>query len=206
MPAVPAPDWSNVPLPEDLAEHFPGIDISVGNEYEDWQLEPHTICAIDVEALGATTVLIREFTDEFGDSYTTSATLGFGSSEEATAAIDAINDAYANCVPSDPQGGERVLVFQEPTEVPPASSVLEAAEGRDPVRATSAVSVIVPEDSDIGLISTSDIVQAGDRLTWLVSQFEGQDYNCLPQADPVAGMDQCSGAAAMETVGLRLVA
>ncbi len=205
VPGVPAPDWSHVPLPEDLAEHFPGIDVSVGNEYEDWEVEPHTICAIDVNALGATTVLIREFTNEFGESHTKTTTLAFGSPEEATAAIEMINDAYANCAPSEPQGGEQVLIFQEPTDVSPAPSVLEAAVDWDPVRVTSAVSVIVPEASDIGMISTSDIIQAGNRLTWLVSEFEGQDYNCLPEADPEAGMDQCSGAAAMEAVGLRLV-
>lgn len=205
VPGVPAPDWSNVPAPEDLAEFFPGIEVSIGNQYEQWQVEPHTICTIDVESLDATTVLIREFTDEFGDSYTKTATLGFGSPEQASAAIDRINDAYANCVPSDPEFAGRVLVFQEPTEVPPAPSLVEAAQGWDPVRATSAVSVIVPDGSDIGLISTSDIVQAGNRLTWLVSEFEGMDHNCLPEADPETAMDQCSGAAAMESIGLRLV-
>lgn len=204
VPGVPAPDWGNVPLPEDLAAFFPGIEISIGSEYEQWQVEPHTICAIDVEALGATTVLIREFSDEFGDSHTKTATLGFGSPEEATAAVEAINESYLHCVPSGPDGGT-VMIWQDPVDVDPAPSVVEAAEDRDPVRVTSAVSVIVPVGSDIGMISTSNITQAGDRLTWLVSEFEGMDYNCLPEADPETGMEQCTAVAAMEPVGLRLV-
>lgn len=205
VPGVPAPDWSNVPVPDDLADYFPGIEISVGNEYEDWPAEPHAICAIDVQGLGATTVLIREFSDEFGESHTKTSTLGFESPDQATVAVEQINEAYQHCVPSDPQAGGTVMIWQDPTDVPPADSLLEAAEDRDPVRVTSAVSVIVPDGSDIGMISTSDIIQTGNRLTWLVSEFEGMDHNCLPVADPAIGMEQCGGAAAMEPIGLRLV-
>lgn len=199
-PGTDQPTWDNAPTVEDLPE-VESVSWELADEYEGWGQAALTPC--QAGTIDAETVLVREFSDETGGWAVIGATMGFASADEATAAREAIVDWYVAC---DEHAGEEfdaAELWIEPGEIPVADELADAVGDREPVELTGTTVALLSDDTDTGFITSGTLVQVEDRLTWLVSQHEGMDFNCGLVTDDV--VEQCPEFAVVNDVGLRLI-
>lgn len=199
--ALSQPTWDNVPIVADLPE--PDLmGWEVVDEYEGWGNSALNACRIaDIQA---ETVLIREFRETLmEDGYQAAVTLGFASADEATAARETISEGYLTCEERMGEAFTAAPVFQEPALIPISEELVRAAEPLEPVESTAVVVALIPVDSDVGLISSATITQAGNRLTWMISEGSGMDHNC--SLEPDGFPEQCTEYGLVDGVLLRLV-
>lgn len=195
-PASPTgqPTWDNVPVAEDLP---PTADmwVALGDSELAVDLMP-----CQTEELEGVTVMVRAFEDSTGAWQMTAVTLGFADEATATRAHQQIMGFYDDCAENWDREGE-VLEWIKPGEIPVPEGLSEVVEAAT-IQLSGATVAIVEDGEEEGLISSGTVVQVGDRLTWLISQGMGMDFNCALVADGDVG--QCAEFAVAADLALRL--
>lgn len=194
-PGVDAPSWANVPTLEDIRWDVPaGPNI---DEYEGMGQSAKGLC--DPGSYGdPTTVLVRDFAYEEG-GYITAVVLGYPTDEAASAGYDLLTESAATC--EDQLAG---IPLERPSAEHNTDLPFDPAwVSTTPSRADHFIAMGALPGQDSGLFNISMMVQAGNRVAWLVEVAEGQDYNCSVRADnEVAG--QCRFPEILPDVAARL--
>ncbi len=190
------PTWANVPS---LALVYPygSSMVEVLGEYE--EIGDRQIGLCDPGALGEpTTVLVREFGIQ-GELPTYAIVLGYADEEAASQGYDRIFDAAVGCETQMTEAGWDRTSVAEDTRLPFDPSAVDAT----PARASYFFGMAVKEGEDVGVFNDTMVLQAGERVAWLVTSFEGMDNNCsvLPDDDAM----QCSFARSLPDVTELLV-
>lgn len=201
VPSVTPPGWANVPTADLLldpqvtgevkAEHEPPPGVAIG------------LC--DPGDYGSpSTFLVREL-GLAGDAYPTdvwAVVLGYPSVDAATAGFDTINDAAINCAGQLEDAGLTDARIQDHSDDVVLNPDIVDAE---PVRVGYSFGFgLIPEDAyDTGRWTESTVLQAGERVMWITTTFDGQDFNCSVAPDPDA--QQCLRPAAVPSLLTLLV-
>lgn len=179
-PAVIPPTWDNAPTPEMFSP--PEAPDVIKNQYEGMGQAAKGLC--DSGSYGEpTTILTREMgaaPEEYG-SYLDAVVFGYATAEEATATFDVLKDAALNCEEAMETRANLTDagVHDATAEVPFDATVTDA----EPTRMAYVTYAGLIPDSDSGLFGETLLLQAGERLLWVTTTIEGQDFNCSPDSD-----------------------
>lgn len=181
------PTWDNAPTPEMFSP--PEAPDVIKNQYESMGQAAKGLC--DPGNYGEpTTILTREMgaaPEEYG-SYLDAIVFGYATAEEATATFDVLKDAALNCEEAMETRSNLTDagVHDATSEVPFDAAVIDA----EPTRMAYVTYAGLIPDSDSGLFGETLLLQAGERLLWVTTTIEGQDFNCSPGSDD-PDMMQC---------------
>ena len=179
-PAVIPPTWDNAPTTEMFSP--PEAPDVIKNQYEGMGQAAKGLC--DSGSYGEpTTILTREMgaaPEEYG-SYLDAVVFGYATAEEATATFDVLKDAALNCEEAMETRANLTDagVHDATAEVPFDATVTDA----EPTRMAYVTYAGLIPDSDSGLFGETLLLQAGERLLWVTTTIEGQDFNCSPGSD-----------------------
>ena len=174
------PTWDNAPTPEMFSP--PEAPDVIKNQYEGMGQAAKGLC--DSGSYGEpTTILTREMgaaPEEYG-SYLDAVVFGYATTEEATATFDVLKDAALNCEEAMETRANLTDagVHDATAEVPFDATVTDA----EPTRMAYVTYAGLIPDSDSGLFGETLLLQAGERLLWVTTTIEGQDFNCSPDSD-----------------------
>lgn len=191
-PALPTPpSWANVPTVELMYPYDPSM-VGVLSESEAMGEPAKGLC--DRGEWGSpTTTLVRSFGIE-GELPTYAIVLGYADEAAASEGYEQIHTAAIECETIMTEAGWDRVSSAEDTRLPFDGSTVEA----EPTRAAYFFGMAVMEGEDVGVFNDTLVMQAGERVVWLVSTFEGMDNNCSVLAGDDAG--QCSFAKSMPEV------
>ena len=191
-PALPTPpSWANVPTVELMYPYDPSM-VGVLSESEAMGEPAKGLC--DRGEWGSpTTTLVRSFGIE-GELPTYAIVLGYADEAAASEGYEQIHTAAIECETIMTEAGWDRVSSAEDTRLPFNGSTVEA----EPTRAAYFFGMAVMEGEDVGVFNDTLVMQAGERVVWLVSTFEGMDNNCSVLAGDDAG--QCSFAKSMPEV------
>ena len=192
-PTVPAPPtWANVPTLELMYPYGSSPLVAVLSETETMGETAKGLC--DRGEWGSpTTTLVRSFGIE-GEQPTYAIVLGYADEAAASEGYDQIHTAAVECESIMTEAGWDRVSSAEDTRLPFDGSTVE----EEPTRAAYFFGMAVMEGEDLGVFNDTLVMQAGERVVWLVSTFEGMDNNCSVLANDDAG--QCSFAKSMPEV------
>ncbi len=176
-PAV--PNWDRLPVEEEVSFVEPG-DMGHTEDIEGLP-EDLSICAVDVPSLGPTGTLTRMFTNS-DRIWEAAVLLEFATAEQATAAREAIRNAYFNgCEPSGFKEGPQFLWSDD---IPVDDQARPGEIFADLHRASWATIEGEPNQEQVGGNELAVVVQVGNRLVWLVQHLEGfPEYTCYAVDD-----------------------
>ncbi len=171
------PTWDNVATLEMV---FPELDesyVQVLDEFEGMGQSGKGLC--DPGSFNdPTTALVRMMGPvETADNWETYAiVLGYPDADAAAQGYDLLASATRDCAAQiTSQGMEPGMAeFDE----------LDLAQGditREPTRAAYAIALGSRGGEELGVWNETLLVQAGERVAWLVTTFEGMDHNCVVQ-------------------------
>lgn len=185
--AVTPPTWDNAPTAEMFSP--PEAPDVIKDQYEGMGQAAKGLC--DTGSYGEPTVILTRAMgaapEEYG-SYLDATVFGYPTAEQATATFDLLKDAALNCAEAMETRANLTgpRVHDATAEVPFDATGVEAQPTR---MAYVTYSGLIP-DSDSGLFGETLLLQAGERLLWVTTTIEGQDFNCSPgPGDP--DMTQC---------------
>ncbi len=120
--------------------------------------------------------------------------LGYADEAAASEGYDQIHTAAVECETIMTEAGWDRVSSAEDTRLPFDGSTVE----EEPTRAAYFFGMAVNDGEDVGVFNDTLVMQAGSRVTWLVTSFEGMDNNCsvLPNQDAI----QCPFARSMPEV------
>ncbi|MBB1515531.1 hypothetical protein H5398_06015 [Tessaracoccus sp. MC1679] len=192
-PAVPVPPtWANVPTAALMYPYGSSPLVGVLSESEAMGETAKGLC--DRGEWGSpTTTLVRSFGIE-GELPTYAIVLGYADEAAASEGFDQIHTAAVECESIMTEAGWDRVSSAEDTRLPFDGSTVE----EEPTRAAYFFGMAVMEGEDVGVFNDTLVMQAGERVVWLVSTFEGMDNNCSVLANDDAG--QCSFAKSMPEV------
>ncbi|MHA6524381.1 hypothetical protein [Tessaracoccus sp. G1721] len=192
-PALPMPPtWANVPTAELMYPYGSSPLVAVLSETETMGETAKGLC--DRGEWGSpTTTLVRSFGIE-GEQPTYAIVLGYADEAAASEGYDQIHTAAVECESIMTEAGWDRVSSAEDTRLPFDGSTVE----EEPTRAAYFFGMAVMEGEDLGVFNDTLVMQAGERVVWLVSTFEGMDNNCSVLANDDAG--QCSFAKSMPEV------
>lgn len=135
-----------------------------------------SVCLADATGLaGLTAHLERRFVVENTDDpyYVHVALLQFGSAQQATASINTLIRAYAEC-PGTREG--MIFTSVRDADYPLGDAVARA--GLTPTRGVMFQTMKRDPASDVGTFENVNLLQIGDRVEWIVESLQGMDNNC----------------------------
>lgn len=152
-------------------------DISAGEPYDEWGQVPLGFC-MQQQIAGADPLFIRDFTSPDKEIQGRAAVMQFGSKAEATAARKEIAGWYQKCDEWNRQSDKPVTVASDNGQEVPLTD-----QADDPINAQATatahrIQVQVQSSPEDGLWEDAMVVQADDRLLWVITDQHGQDNNC----------------------------
>ena len=192
-PALPVPPaWANVPTVELMYPYGSSPLLGVLSESEAMGESAKGLC--DRGEWGSpSTTLVRSFGIE-GELPTYAIVLGYADEAAASEGYDQIHTSAVECEATMTAAGWDRVSNAEDTRLLFDGSTVEV----EPTRAAYFYGMAVNEGEDVGVFNDTLVMQAGERVVWLVSTFEGMDNNCSVLAGDDAG--QCSFVKSMPEV------
>lgn len=191
-PAAPAqPTWANVPTVEMMFPYDASV-VGVLDEYEGIGRTGKGLCDPGTYG-GPSTILTREY-GVAGETPAVAVVFGYDDAEAASKGYDLLADAARDCEDQMRAEGWDRVSSAEDTQLPFDGSTVE----EEPARAAYFFGMAVKEGEEVGVFNDTLVMQAGERVVWLLTTFEGMDNNCsvLPDNDAI----QCSFAKSMPEV------
>lgn len=189
---VDPPTWANVPTVEQMYPYGSSPLLGVLSESDAMGESAKGLC--DRGEWGSpTTTLVRSFGIE-GELPTYAIVLGYADEAAASDGFDQIHTSAVECEATMTAAGWDRVSIAEDTRLPFDASTVDAS----PARASYFFGMAVKEGEDIGVFNDTLVMQAGERVVWLVSTFEGMDNNCSVLPNDDAG--QCSFAKSMPEI------
>lgn len=185
--AVTPPTWDNAPTAEMFSP--PEAPDVIKDQYEGTGQAAKGLC--DTGAYGEpTTILTRAMgaaPKEYG-SYLDATVFGYATAAEATATFDLLKEAALTCEEAmETRSGLTDPRVHDATDEVPFDA---AAVGAEPTQMAYITYAGLIPDADSGLFGETLLLQAGERLLWVTTTIEGQDFNCSPGPDD-PDMMQC---------------
>lgn len=160
----------------------------------DWGQAAASLCQ-RTQALGQSSTRLRTFSA----IDVTVVALGFKDAATASSARATIVGWYKNCASQSSGSGGAVRVDAQWT----GTRLPLTASGASPINATVGA-VSVADTGSGGVFEDAVVVQAGNRVEWVIQRNTGQDNNCsLLANDPTTG--QCGVFASANNVAKRLM-
>lgn len=206
-PAVDPPTWANVPVFQELVSYEAPDVVNQDFETDD----PTAEYGVGEWSLGGcvpndwgkpTKMLLRSYTAAEGeDTGLMSFVLAYPSVEAATEGFDKLKAGVIGCLDlrreQDLPVSDQGRFTDASDEIVLDKSIVDV----EPVRVSYSYGFYTVEN-DSGSWNETTLVQAGDRVLWVVSEFFGQDFNCSVAPEP--DIQQCERPAALPALLTRL--
>ncbi|MEL4503939.1 hypothetical protein AAEX63_05130 [Luteococcus sp. H138] len=172
--SVAAPTWDDLPTASELARTGQSA-LTQDVETTELPQESFSLCQVDIKDLSQKNLLVRHFTSGDGAVTAYAVAFGYDTPEQAVAARKILRGWYTGCAARLQAAGKPGAKQTQAHPIPLAG---KAGQVIDPVDGASFRQVSHGvEGGDTGVFEEATIIQAGNRLEWVVYTVQGTDDN-----------------------------
>ncbi|MEL4357133.1 MULTISPECIES: hypothetical protein [unclassified Luteococcus] len=174
LPATaPAPTGQDLPTAADLSRGSRG-ELRQDVEATELPQEPFSMCQVDIKDLAHKNLTVRHFTSSDGSTSAYAVVFGYDTAEQAVAARRVLRGWYTGCAARLQAAGKPDAKQTGAFTIPLSG---RAGQLVDPVDGASFRQVSHAVEGGTGVFEEATVIQAANRLEWVVYTVQGSDNN-----------------------------